>query len=1771
MSVTSIVNDTIGRDSFVNSQKPVPPTITGYSVSGLDDTALDPAGGQTVFIDGTGFQRGAIVTFDGSAIAVVSFVSSSRLSFTSPAKSAGTYTIYVVNSDGGTAIFIPGIIYSTLPTWTTAAGSLGSYFETTSISNTVSASGDVPITYSLFSGELPPGSTLNANGVLSGTSPVDSGSTTYSFTIEAIDNQLQGSTRSFSLTINTDVVSWVSPTQGQTLTFPVNSAISNVALNATSAAGYNVSYLANSLPTGLSLTGNTISGTPTVIANTSTLLTATAATTNRSATNTITWAVLVAGDPQFMYVTTLLSPQISVVPFNDDASTNNFVVSVVGDTRPNNFSPYTPGYYSNFFDGSGDFLTVGSNANLALGSADWTVESWIYPTSVAIAQNIIIDWRNSNSGLPVLYMVNNQVWWRESSATKITSSVTLNANTWYHVAVVKASTTTTMYINGVSVGSYTDTTNYQNADLKIGKAWDSNHWNGYISNLRIVKGTALYTANFTPPTAPLTAIANTSLLTCQSNRFIDNSTNNFAITRSGDVRIDGFDPFVVPQELLGRGSTYFNNTYLEAISSGNLLSSTFTIQFWLYVPVVPTTTRYILSFSNSDNTVSSLYFNMPVAGTIRIVGSTGTYSSSNNQVGKWTHVAATKTPTTLKLYIDGILQGTGEADTADYSSQSRIKIGTSLNGTTGVLGQYISNLQIVNSELYTTNFTPPTEPLTAIAGTSLLTCQTSQPHNNNQFLDSSTNNFLVTRNGNTTQGTFSPYGGGWSNYFDGVGDGLTVASNNILNFGTGDFTVEFWMHLNGYSSTTPGNIIHGGSNGNFAIYFVNNGVQIARYNQGGDLTYSGTPPLNVWAHWAFTRFGTTGYIFLNGTQVATGTVTTNYGASSFNLGTGSALYYSNVRVVKGTAVYTANFTPPIAPLQPIAGTSLLTCADNRFVDDSPNNFTITRNGDVSVQKFNPFGIQTAMTPQTHSAYFDGSGDRLTINNNGAFDFGTGDFTIEAWVNPQSFGNVGLVFFSNFIPNSFRFVAYLSATGVGVDSGGQMTFSGTTTCSVGTWYHCAVVRSGSSFKTYINGILNSTATYSNSYWVTTGTSVTVGDYSDDYSTALGIISNVRVVKGTAVYTSNFTPPTAPLTAIANTSLLTCQSSTLVDNSTNRFAVTAAGDARPVPTNPFGFTAGAKTSYTPQVYGGSTFFDGTGDQLTVPANVALQLTGDFTVEAWVYPTVINSFNMICGVENGANSDYLSIRASSLEIALSNTVYPGWTQTFVANQWYHIAVTRSSNTLRAFVNGVQLTLATGSATSSLQYFQSNVPFAIGKYATSPTAPHFFTGYISDLRIVKGTAVYTSSFVPPAAPLEPVTNTVLLLNGTGAAIYDASTLNNLETVGNAKAEQFGPYNGNYYSVYSDGNGDFLTTPSATWTTLSGTFTVEFWIKWDVAPTAGTLTGVYTNGGWSIYNDATRITPNLFGSANIFNSTFTTASVVLGRWYHIAVTRNSSNLMTMWVDGQDRGSTTTSTTYTQGTWHIFSFNNLNATQGNISNYRVNNTCLYTTAFTPATQPLTAVTGTVLLTCQSNRFIDNSPNNFAVTRGGEARVQTQNPFQNNSGQSYNFDGTGDYLVTYSPAVNQNIAFGTGNFTVEFWFYAPSNAGTQQLYDTRPTGQGSTSQYIALTYLSGSLNYYTATANPAISGGAVTAGVWNHVALSRSGTSTRLFINGTQAGSTYTDSQNYLGSVNRPILATDGNSPNTANFTGYISDLRITKGVARYTANFTPPTEPFQDK
>lgn len=194
----------------------------------------------------------------------------------------------------------------------------------------------------------------------------------------------------------------------------------------------------------------------------------------------------------------------------------------------------------------------------------------------------------------------------------------------------------------------------------------------------------------------------------------------------------------------------------------------------------------------------------------------------------------------------------------------------------------------------------------------------------------------------------------------------------------------------------------------------------------------------------------------------------------------------------------------------------------------------------------------------------------------------------------------------------------------------------------------------------------------------------------------------------------------------------------------------------------------------------------------------------------------------------------------------------------------------------------------------------------------------------------------------------------------------------------------------------------------------------------------------------------------------------------------------------------------------------------------------------------------------SQTIVDSSQGNRTITAVGNAQISTSVK-KFGTGSIY-FDGTGDWLTTSGVAA---FAFGTGDFTIECWVNKPS-AGNGPIIDAR----GSSIAAPYAFYVDGS-NYpyfydgavYTSTV-------AITNNQWNHIAVTRSGGTLRIFVNGVQG---------YSGTVNTNLTAGSTiyiggqNFTSPATMTGYIDDLRITKGVARYTANFTPPTAAFPNQ
>jgi len=855
---------------------------------------------------------------------------------------------------------------------------------------------------------------------------------------------------------------------------------------------------------------------------------------------------------------------------------------------------------------------------------------------------------------------------------------------------------------------------------------------------------------------------------------------------------------------------------------------------------------------------------------------------------------------------------------------------------------------------------------------------------NNTFLDSSTNNFTITRNGNTTQGTFTPFSQtGWS--YNGTAGAYCQLNNADYAIGTGDFTIEFWMYC--VDDTSYGSSAFAGLPGGGTLTISMTGgssnARLPYLEFGGAGTTFGALSgyLNRWTHVAFVRTSGNVVVYQNG--VATGSPVSK--SASFpnsanlylaRLPTDTAQdfrgYLSNYRITKA-AVYSSNFTPSTTPFVPVSNTVLLTFQDNRFVDNSALRATVTPAGTASVQAFSPF-VPTVITPTTYSNYFDGTADYLSSPTNAAFGYGTSDFTVEFWLYLNS--NVLQTIYSNLSSvSSINPHIYVSTT-IRYYTNGADRITGAT-LSAGQWYFIAVCKASGSTKLFVNGVQSgSTYTDANNYGSTAP--LGIGTYWDAgapvaTSNANGVISNLRVLKGTALYTAAFTPPTAPLTAITNTTLLTCQSSTFVDNSVSALTLTANGNVQPV-TSPTPFPAKVdqttlNTAYSTSLIGGSGYFDGTSDYLSLSSTSLNLGANDFTIEMWVYATTTARDFIIGSISNAAGlgawtimlNDSQPIRFFCRYNSLTVLDYQVGSGTFPINQWVHLAVTRSGANLRVFQNGTQL----GTTNTTLSTFAIDNALTNYYVASSSDPGEFYTGYLSGTRLLVGTALYTTTFTPPTAPPTAITNTTLLLNYTNAGIIDNTAKNVLETVGNAAISTVQSKWGGA-SMAFDGTTDWLQIPYSATGDLGGTtqFTIEFWVYMNSLAARGTVAarnnGSTAAGSQFDLNIETtgQVNVAFYTGASTISINSATGVITTGRWIHVVLSKDNVGNYKIFVDGTQSGSTTTNTgsinsptiPMTIGAQNTSGGVSLN---GYIDDLRITRgVARYTTNFTPPTSQL---------------------------------------------------------------------------------------------------------------------------------------------------------------------------------------------------------------------------
>ncbi len=658
--------------------------------------------------------------------------------------------------------------------------------------------------------------------------------------------------------------------------------------------------------------------------------------------------------------------------------------------------------------------------------------------------------------------------------------------------------------------------------------------------------------------------------------------------------------------------------------------------------------------------------------------------------------------------------------------------------------------------------------------------------NDNQ-VDASSNNNTITEYGNIGSTAFSPYHPGvYSWYWAGDGgDYFTITSpTSALSFGTGDFCVEMWIYPFDVSASILLDMRPASTNGAYIGAFgLNNGNVSLGFNaqsgtQLGFITSGAPVSTNKWHHIVLNRESGTSNIFVNGVREYTTTTEYNFLVGRFSLfinafpgggvSDGSGGYLRDYRVVKGSSVYGTGttLTVPTEPLTAITGTSLLLFQEP-YISDAVGTESVSYVGGET-KRFSPF-VHEEYTKADYggSVYFDGSGDNIIVAHDASQVLSNSDFTIEWWMNPQAAGgdNQGVLTkgwasgasaYSEFLIYSYQgnYTFYSSSNGSSwnVFSGFQTGWAHWTK----HWKHCAVVRNGSRADFFLNGKLTATSTaFGTTTLTNSGGSIAVQSATNNLNFhSASYWSDLRWLVGSAVYDASsasvgdqvFTPPTAPLTAITNTKLLTL---------TNKNDVWEQANGGPVASH-YGNVTASNTQRN-FLTSSAVYFDGNGDYIDFVKTDGYSFESgvDFTVEGWWYMNSIAGRPHFIGMGTGIDgtpahySDWNMYYNSSNNLTFyyyngSTAIARQFAWTPVINTWYHIAVSRSGTDLKAFVNGTQI----GSTITDSTNFSGAAgtrPLRLGRWQYGGGTNAYLNGYAQDIRITKGLARYTANFTPP------------------------------------------------------------------------------------------------------------------------------------------------------------------------------------------------------------------------------------------------------------------------------------------------------------------------------------------------------------------------------------------------------------------------------------------
>lgn len=847
--------------------------------------------------------------------------------------------------------------------------------------------------------------------------------------------------------------------------------------------------------------------------------------------------------------------------------------------------------------------------------------------------------------------------------------------------------------------------------------------------------------------------------------------------------------------------------------------------------------------------------------------------------------------------------------------------------------------------------------------------------------------------------------------------------------------------------------------------------------------------------------------------------------------------------------------------------------DNSTFDDaSTSNHTITGNGDVPQGSYSPF--------RELGYAVDFAGEWTKIKN-ATFTFGTGDYTIEGWIYPHGTGGCDVIDLRGSSMNQGVALTLKNTNKIWPYYGGSQFATGSIEIKANEWSHIALVRSSGTLKSYVNGKEDFSVSDTNNRSGTDSLDHGIGANYSGASKFDGHLYDWRVTN-TAVYTDEFPPPTEPLTAISGTMLHVCRGPRITDYSSNAYVLEGQGGNNSP--SQIAFTPYDRTSsYSTSNHGGSVYFDGTsGNWLSVADSDDLNVgTGDFTLECWIKPESggTGGYGGIFGAY-AYTSDMVQLQisntgvlrfvnAAGIAVAGSTNM---WSKT---GDWHHIAMCRSGSTLRGFVDGIQEISTTYSTAIDWGHNSNGAVVGITDRTTYPTN-YIYKGWLTNLRLVKGTALYTSNFTPSTSPLTAVTNTKLLLNMTDSKVYDASQSAKYVTLyGNtaaASAQQHFSEN----TIEFPGSSDYITVQDQPEFKAGEPFVIEGWHYLDArtnsSPAIFSNYNSHTTGSLALFaghgsSTTTQYQLSQNGSFPAFNA----GTVAYGQWVHFAVQRNLDNNIQVYIDGTQVGSDLASSMALGGVGDNFYIGTSGDTianasiDGKLHDFKISeNITKFPYYLKPTTlstsnsslinpddsSPSFTASNVTLLCCHtgsagSTTITDGSSNSTTITTNGNAVVSNFGPGEDM--KSVKFDGTGDYLqCTLADTL------GTADYTLEYWVYHNTLSGKQihcGFNGFAPAFYKPTSNVFAV-YDGSAKNHITPEANR-----------WYHLAYVHDDSEgkMRVYANGALVHD-FTTSRNISGTTFR--IGDDGTS---GWMNGYISNLRIIKNTKLYNRTFTPTT------